>query len=410
MKKNIWFVNQAAGSPYHGMVFRTYYLALEMVKLGHNVTIFSGSFSHNYFDLPQTNSLYTTEYIDGIRYIWVKLPKYPQSKSIGRIVSMFLFPLMLLLYPFWRLTRPNAVIVSSPPPISIIAGWVMAKIMRAKIVFEVRDIWPLSIQSLGGYSDKHPFIALLKMIERFAYRNSDFVSSVLPKAFLHFEKNGMEKDKFLYVPNGVVEEEYEFQSSNTYSDLVKLKEDGAFVIGYAGTIGIANNLDAFIKTARLLRDQQQLHFVVVGEGAHKAKLQMETEHNKLENVHFLSAVNKKQISGVIKQFDIAYVGLMKEDLFRFGISPNKVFDYMQAKRPIVMAINAGNDLVSEANCGITVPSCEPVDIAEAINNLFRLSDSEREQLGENGRSFVLENHSYAKIAANYLKSIAQPQS
>ena len=397
MKKKIWFINQAAGSPYHGMVFRTYYLAHEMVKLGYEVTIFSGSFSHNYFKLPKTEGIFTDEMIDGVRYIWVKLPAYPQSKSVGRILAMFLFPLKLLL--FRSDSQPDAIIVSSPPPIPILVGWLWSKIYQAKLFFEVRDIWPLSIQMLGGYSPRNPFIAFLRLVEKFAYKRSNFVASVLPKAFLHFEMRGMQKGKFLYVPNGVIEEDKICGSSETFKQLSSLKAQGKFIVGYAGTIGIANNLDMFVEAATKLREEN-IQFVIVGEGAHKKRLE-ETAND----VIFLPAVSKKEIPMILESFDIGYIGLMKEELFKFGISPNKIFDYMFAKIPVVMAVDAGNDLVQEANCGESVPSCDPEDIASAVKKIYYLSPDERRKLGENGYKFVNNYHRYDKVVQVYLDKI-----
>jgi glycosyltransferase involved in cell wall biosynthesis len=398
MKKNIWFINQAAGSPYHGMVFRTYYLAHEMVKLGHDVTIFSGSFSHNYFKLPETKGMFTVEMIDGIRYVWVKLPIYPQSKSIGRILAMFLFPLKLLLYK--TSIKPDAIIVSSPPPIPVLIGWLWAKTKKAKLIFEVRDIWPLSIQMLGGYGPNNPFIALLRWIEGFAYKRSTFVASVLPKAYLHFEARGMQKGKFLYVPNGVIEEERSLGSSETLNELKKIKRSGKFIVGYAGTIGIANHLDMFIEAAEKLVNKENIQLVIVGEGAHKKRLLELTK-----KVIFLPAVAKKEIPAVLETFDIGYIGLMKEDLFKFGISPNKIFDYMFAKIPVIMAVDAGNDLVTEANCGISVPSCTSVEIALAIDKIASMPNEERKTLGQNGFNFVNSHHRYDKVVQVYLDKI-----
>jgi glycosyltransferase involved in cell wall biosynthesis len=401
-KKKIWFINQAAGSPYHGMVFRTYYLAQEMVKLGHEVTIFSGSFSHNYFKLPETSGLFTEQKIDGIKYVWVKLLPYPQSKSAGRVLAMFSFPFKLL---FYRTDEcPDAIIVSSPPPIPVLVGWLWAKLKRAKLIFEVRDIWPLSIEMLGGYGPKNPFIAFLRFVESFAYRQSDRVSSVLPKAFLHFESKGMVKDKFLYVPNGVIEDDHVPGYSPTFQSLVDLKKSGSFIIGYAGTVGFANNLDVFLKAAVLLQEHQNIKFVILGEGSHKKGLIKDVEKLGLANMVFLPAVAKKEIPSILEKFDLGYIGLMKEDLFKFGISPNKIFDYMFARLPIVMAIDSGNDIVQDANCGRSVPSCHPEDIASAIKELHDLRPEERLQLGDNGFQFVNSYHRYDKVVEAYLES------
>jgi glycosyltransferase involved in cell wall biosynthesis len=395
--KEIWFINQAAGSPYHGMVFRTYYLAREMVKAGHRVTVFSGSFNHNFFKLPSVDGRFTNETIDGINYVWVKLPHYPQSKSVGRILSMFIFPFKLFAFP--RTTRPDAIIVSSPPLTGILIGWIWAKFTGAKLFFEVRDIWPLSIQSLGGYSSSHPFIFLLSAIEKFAYRVSDYVTSVLPKSYLHFEQKGMLPHKFFYVPNGIVEEDRTLPISETFQRLKKMKQDGDLIVGYAGTIGIANNLEVFARAQNLINDEK-FKFVIVGEGALKVDLK-----NKFPKIQFFNAVSKKEVLSVIELFDVAYVGLKREPLFKFGISPNKIFDYMFCRVPIIMAIDSGNDLVSEAQCGESVPSCKEHDVAAALQRLLSLSPEKRRELGQNGYDFVSIHHSYDKIAQKYLDRI-----
>lgn len=398
MKKNIVFINQAAGSPYHGMVFRTYYLAHEMVKQGHDVTIFSGSFSHNYFKLPETHGTFTEENIDGIKYVWVKLPTYPQSKSVGRILAMFLFPLKLLMYRLKQ--KPDAIIVSSPPPIPVLLGWLWSKVHKSKLFFEVRDIWPLSIQMLGGYGPLNPFIAFLIWVEKFAYRKSTFVSSVLPKAFIHFESKGMRKGNFLYVPNGVIEEEKIINAEcETYKTLKQLKDAGHFIVGYTGTIGYANNLQMFVEASQMIHDSN-IKFVIIGEGSHKKGLQ-----GISNDVVFLPPVAKKEIPAILELFDIGYIGLQKEELFKFGISPNKIFDYMFAKIPIVMAIDAGNDLVQEAGCGLSVPTCEPEDVAAAIVKIKAMPIEKRKELGQKGYEFVNRHHRYDKVVEVYLSKI-----
>jgi len=403
MKKKIWFINQTAGSPYHGMVFRTYYLAYEMVKLGHEVTVYSGSFSHNYFKLPKTSGMFTEENIDGIKYVWVKLPGYTQSKSLGRIVAMFLFPLKLFfLNPK---NSPDAIIVSSPPPVSFMAGLYWSFRTKSKLFFEVRDIWPLSIQNLGSYSANNPFIFTLGLIEKLAYKKSDFVSSVLPKSYLHFISKGMKPEKFIYVPNGVLIQDFEKKESETLSALSELKKNNKFLIGYTGTIGFANALHNLIEAAEKVNDLKDIHFVLIGEGSHKGMIEAQICSLGLENVSILPPVSKTEIPMILDQLDVGYIGLLKDEIFQFGISPNKIFDYMLAKLPVIMAISAGNDLVNEANCGISVPSCKPKEIAEAIKNLFNMLPEQRKMLGENGHHFVCQNHLYDKVVKRYLEKI-----
>lgn len=397
-KKCFLIINQTAGSPAHGMVFRNYYIAKEWVRSGHKAIIISGSYFHNFSQLPQTKGLFTKEEIDGIEYWWVKLPRYSQSKSLGRLLTLFLFPLILLLFPFWRLSRPGTIIVSGPPHLTILNAWFWSKIWNSKLIYEVRDIWPLTIVKLGRVNPLNPIILVLSFFERFAYKVSDRVVSVLSLSYRHFESKGMSPDKFVYIPNGVdtsVDQIVESETSQWIKELSKTKK----TVIYTGSFGIANNLEQIIEAAELLKEERDLHFVFIGDGPYRDQLIKKS--SKMKNVTFLKAVTKKEIPAILAYADICYVGFLKSDLFRFGISPNKLFDYMAARKPIVMAIETDDNIVERANCGILVSSCLPVDIAKAISKLNSCTREELKTLGANGREYLEKHHTYSKLAQRY---------
>jgi glycosyltransferase involved in cell wall biosynthesis len=127
--------------------------------------------------------------------------------------------------------------------------------------------------------------------------------------------------------------------------------------------------------------------------------------NNINNVIFLSPVPKNSISELLRKMDILYIGLRRSPLFRFGVSPNKLFDYMMAGKPIIHAVEAGNDLVQESGCGISVPPEDPVAIAEAIKKLLTMSPIEREEMGRRGREYVVKNHDYKVLAKKFLEAI-----
>lgn len=397
--KTILIINQTAGSPYHGMVYRNYYLAREWVKKGQKVIIISGSYFHNFSTLPKTDGLFTKDEIDGIEYWWVKLPKYSKSKSLGRLFTLFLFPLLLLLFPFWRLKRPETVIVSGPPHVSIFNAWFWSKIWNASLIYEVRDIWPLTIIKLGNISPWNPLILFLGVCERFAYRFSDKVVSVLALANRHFEKKGMAPDKFAYIPNGVDIGNLPILESSVSRNIEKLRLKNKIVI-YTGSFGIANNLDQMLDAAAALQSENY-HFVFVGDGPHREALMLKAKD--LSKVSFFGPVPKSEIPAILNQADIAYVGLRKTDLFKHGISPNKLFDYMAASKPVIMAIDTEDDIVGKAECGISVPSCSPEDIASAVRILGNKETSELKQIGKNGRTYLEKNHTYKSLAEKYIR-------
>ena len=177
---NILLINHYAGSDYHGMEFRPYYMAREWVNMGHNVTILGADFSHLRKKNPQIEKDFQEEIIDGITYVWVKTPQY-QGNGIGRIknISTFMYKLRLNYKKIADKYKPDAVIASSTYPLDIYPAHRIAKRCDAKLCFEIHDLWPLSPMEIGGYSEKNPAIVVLQRAEDFAFKNSDVIVSIL---------------------------------------------------------------------------------------------------------------------------------------------------------------------------------------------------------------------------------------
>lgn len=399
--KTIWIINQYAGSPQHGMEYRHYYLAHELVKSGHNVTIISGSYSHLYTKLPNISGKFTEENIDGINYCWVNTPPYKRSTSFGRIWNMLVFAFRIFFLPTSKLNKPDAIIVSSPSLFPVLFANRMAKKYKAKFIFEVRDIWPLTLQELGNLSSLHPLVFIMQWFENFGYKKADKVVSVLPGAFLHMEKKGMRNDKFVFIPNGITVTETDQKGRETLEEIKILQ--GKFIVGYAGSMGVSNALDYLVDAAQLLRQHKEIVFVLIGKGEEKERLKEKAK--KLPNVIFLNPVAKDQIAGVIQHFNVCYIGWKKEKLYRFGISANKIYEYMLASKPIVHSVSAFNDPVAEAHCGISVDPENASAIADALLKLSILPLTELETMGSKGRSFVLKNNTYEQLAKKLVSLI-----
>src|SRR5690606_26096320 len=161
--------------------------------------------------------------------------------------------------------RPSAVLCSSPSLISFLGAKRLARRFQARLVFEVRDIWPLTLTEIGGYSRKHPFIRFLQWVEDMAYRDSDRVVSNLKFAVEHMVNRGMRRPKFKWIPNGISVDEV--RVSTTLNDNVAaIIPKGKFIVGYTGTLGFSNALDTLIEAANILRDYSDIAFVIVGDG------------------------------------------------------------------------------------------------------------------------------------------------
>jgi glycosyltransferase involved in cell wall biosynthesis len=287
----------------------------------------------------------------------------------------------------------------------------IATLAGAKLVFEVHDLWPLSPMELGGMSKRHPFIMLVQAAEDYAYRHADAVVSMLPKVRQYIESRGLMPHKLHIVQNGIDPAEWATNGPPVAAPaaqmLAQLKAQGRSIVGYAGTHGVANAMDVFVDAAKLM-DGEAIAFVLVGGGPDKPALQRRAEEMGLDNVWFLDPVKKEQIPALLQLFDIAYIGAHRQPLYRFGISPNKLMDYMMAGRPILSSIEAGNDPVDEAGCGLTVAPEDPAAVAAGIRALLALDEATRRDMGQRGRAFVLKNHTYAVLAERFLAACGQP--
>jgi len=406
--RNIWIINEYAGSPhYYGGQTRHYYLARELVKKGYNVYIISASYSHLLINLPIVESAFKKELIDGINYVWVKVPRYKHAHDKKRIWKSLVFTAKLLKLPLAGMEKPDVIVVSSPELFPVISGYILARKHKAKFIFEVRDIWPLTLIELGGYSKYHPFIMLLQWIENFAYKKADAVISLPPNALEHMKAHGLREDKFHYIPNGISLSLEEINKIEQLDQKVReMIPKGKFIVGYTGTIGHANALEYLISAARLLQEEKDIHFLIVGEGKDKERLMRISEEWGLGNVSFLPAIPKRQVQSLLREFvDACYLGLRDSPLFRFGISSNKLFDYFYSGKPIIYAVNSSNRPVDEAGAGISVPAGNPEAIAEAILRLKAMSPEEREEMGRRGREYVIANHNWEILAQKFIKAI-----
>lgn len=405
---NILTLNHYAGSPVMGMAYRPYYLSRELNVRGHHCSIVAGTYSHLRQENPYQRSTrragHTT--IEGIDWYWIPTGHY-SGNGVRRVVSMLEFA-----SKSWFLARrlaeeqqPDVVIASSTYPLDIYAAARIARIAGAALVFEVHDMWPLTPRLLGGMSERHPFIKIMQHAEDYYCRHADLVISVLPNAIEHLATRGLALDRFVVIPNGVdVRAGREPDAPPEYhlSVLERAHAAGRFVVIYAGSQGLANRLEVLLRAATLVRDVP-LQFVLIGQGPERASLEQLTADLELANVSFLPSLPRAQLQELLELADIAYIGLGASLLFRYGISPNKLYDYMMAGACVLFAghDDVFNDVVSDAGCGVSVPHAVPDDIAGGIRRLLTMSGQERVQLGQKGREYVRRHFDYTVLAQQY---------
>ncbi len=403
-KKTIWIINQYASTPETGMGGRHYYLAEELAKQGHQVFIIAGSFSHILRKPPQIEHDFEVEKIsDNMQFVWVKIPEYTEAHSKQRALNWFIFANKIRKLTRIIKEKPDLILYSSPSPIGYLASKWLANFYKSKYCFEVRDIWPLTLSELGGYSKNHPFIRLMQWLEDRAYKKSDYVISNLFNAVEHMKSRGMNNEKFRWIPNGFSLDEVS-QPEPLDSKIIALLPKDKFIIGYTGTIGVANAIDTLIDTAALCKDDD-IHYVLVGGGKEKESMQDKVASLGLNNITFINSISKKQIQSMLSFFDICYIGWHKNSLYRFGIAPNKLPEYLYSGRPIVHAFSGNGDPVMIAKAGLTVEAEDPHAILKAIKDIKNMSKAERDQLGLNGYKFAIENLEYKQLSKKILELI-----
>lgn len=399
MKKTVWVINQFAGHPESGWGERHFYFARIWKELGWNVVIISGSFNHVFrHNTEMGRQTFLLEEHGGIPFLWIKTPKY-RATSVKRFYSMLVFAWRCLRLHKRHLPQPDAIIVSSMPIFPVVSGRYLANKFKSVFLFEIRDIWPLTLQLLGGYGPNHPAVRFIGWFEKFGYRKADTVVSLLPNAAPHIDVVAGKPVDFAYVPNGI---EPDLMVQDSIDDaLYKALPRNKFTIGYAGTIGLANALEYLIDASAMFLDQDEVHFVVVGDGYLKNELVEKTRQQK--NITFWPKIRKNQVQDLLKHFDVCFVGRNDSPLFVHGVSANKYFDYMLAGKPILDSNNLIKDPVELSGCGIIVKPDSTEAIVDGLRQMLAMTDAERKAMGQKGREFVLQHHSIRHLAEEYLK-------
>jgi len=402
ISKKIWIINQYASTPETGMGGRHYYLAKELANQGHKVFLIAASYTHLLKSPLQFSEAFKVESTNGFQFVWVNMPEYNEAHDKKRILNWFLFAWKILRLPKIISENPDIILASSPSLVTFLGAKKIANKFKAKLVFEVRDIWPLTLIEIGGHSVNHPFIKFLQWIEDKAYKDADVVISNLPNVVEHMAERGMNKNKFHWIANGLDIEEVSNSQPLPESILDSFPKD-KLIIGYLGTLGEVNALEYFIESAKIKKDDDSIAWVLVGNGKEKKNLKKKVKNLELSNVFFVDPISKNQVQSILKLFDICYIGWRNKPGYRFGIAAQKIPEYMYSGRPIVHSFSGYSDAIQKSNSGITVPAENPLEVVRALEVLKDMGREKREILGKNGHEYAVNNYDYKKLAEELTK-------
>jgi glycosyltransferase involved in cell wall biosynthesis len=407
MAKVIWYLLHYASTPQKGSRNRPYYLAKALQDLDCKPYVIAAN-SHHYLhhDIEVKDDL-LLDTSDGASYIWLKTPEY-RKNGFKRILNMFYFGYALWVHAkkIVAITqKPDVIIMSSPHGFYYPVAKYLAKKYNAKLIFEMRDLWPLALTQINPKLKLNPLIMYMAWIEKNACRNANYIVSLLPNAFSYLKTKGLTQDRYAYIPNGFGSAEQLVNQNECAVSIIdrmqQLKNENKFLVGYLGTHGVFNALEQLIDALVILQNQgdTRIHAVLAGSGIKKEELKAKAA--TLNNITFVDPIPVTEAQHFLSLMDVLFIAWHPLEIYKFGVSPDKVFSYMLSGKPIVHAINTSHDPTQMAECAFVL---EPNDTKALVATLQKAANLPREvllEMGRKGREYVLAHHDYKVLAKKY---------
>ena len=399
----IWYISKYASPQKYFFGTRHFYLAEEWTKNNHDVMVFTSNSSHLTDKLPTFKGHSYFEIINGVKTYWINTLKLDKgnSSSIFRILSWFHFEWQLFRMNKKNIHKPDVVIVSSLSLLTVLNGYWFSKKYKCKFIFEVRDIWPLSLKELGGFSKYNPLILFLSWIEKLGYSKANAIVGTMPNLMEHVENVIGKNKKCFTIPQGYSKDFYANQEALEDDYIEKYIPKNTFVVAYAGTISVNNPIDVLIDAARNLKEFP-IAFLIIGEGNKKEELIQRS--SDLPHVIFAPSIPKKKVNHFLSFASVCFDSFSSE-LAKYGLSRNKWIDYMYAGKPIICSYSGFKSMINESNSGSFVDFDNPVALTDEILRYYNMRKEDREVMGENARNYVVNNRSFEKLANDYLEII-----
>jgi glycosyltransferase involved in cell wall biosynthesis len=400
----LWIFNHHATAPDQGSGTRHYDLAEQMVSAGHEVTIFAAGFNHftGREERLGRGQLYGIDTWNGVRFVWLRTISYRRN-DVRRLLSMLSY-LVVAIVVQSRFRRPTHVIGSTVHPLAALAGYLVAGMRLARFFFEIRDLWPQTLIDLGAMRERSAAARVLRRLERFLVEHSSGVIAVLPGVAAYLAEASVRPAELLYLPNGVAppRESPGRLGTSTRQLLERIggwRDGGRFVLVYTGSHGVHNRLGVVLDAARrLAAAERRIMIVLVGDGTEKPDLAARLDAEPLDNLVMHDPIAKADVPTLLASADACLLHMTRTPVYRYGVSFNKLFDYMASGRPVLFACEASNDPVADADAGLSVPPDDPDAMAAAAVDLSRMPASELARLGANGRRYVEEQHDVRELA------------
>ena len=387
---------------------RIYELALRLKSKGIDISVLTAmpNYPQMIIHKEYKGKCYCKEDMNGliVHRTWIYVSK--SKKIIFRLLNYFSFVFSSLWFGLIKIRKHDVLLVESPPLFLGITAYLLSRAKKAKMIFNVSDLWPESAEKLEIISNKR-ILSLATKLEEFCYRKSALITgqtqgivnniqSRFSNKRVYWLKNGV--DIKFYDVNKALSETNSWRKINGYSD-----ED--FILFYGGIIGHAQGLELILNAAKLLEEKDRIKFVLLGSGPEKEKLLSLKQELQLTNLEFYDAVPKSKMQEIIMDMDATIVPLKRLDLFK-GAIPSKIFENLALKKPILLGLEgeAKQLFIDEGNCGLAFEPENTEDLVKQIITLYNNPELAKE-LGENGLKYASENFNRDKIAEELFEEL-----
>lgn len=382
----IYLINHYAVPPQYYPLARPSLLAKNLIKMGHDVTIIAASTVHNSDcqNLIEDGSKVKHITDDGIPYVLINCKPY-KGNGKERVINILQFarklPKVLDI-----LDKPDAIVATSFDPFTCYEGIRYAKNHGIKAIAEIADLWPETLVAYSGIGPNNPIVMYLRHIEKKIYTMSDKIVFTMEGAYKYIVKQGWTKEipesKVHYINNGIDNELFAYNKDHFKIEDNDLEDSNKFKVIYTGSIRKVNNLGVLLDTAKYI-DDKQIVFLIWGDGDELDRLKERVKVEHIENVIFKGKVQKQYTPFITSKADLNIAHNGQSQMFTYGVSFNKIFDYFAAGKPILCDFDSDYNPVIIHKAGVEVKSAEPCEIAKKIMQMAHMTENEYSKLSKN---------------------------
>lgn len=411
---NVWIINNYAMPPEYEVRIRNNVMAKYLQELGYSVKIISASTIHNTnINLMNDSKLKIIEKIyDRLNFVHIKTSNY-NDNGIRRIINHLQFTIRLLLNYRNISSKPDIILCNLVMPFTIIPYFISRK-TKAQLIFEVRDLWPESFVAYGLIKKKNLLLRLLYMGEKWIYRKCDKLIFTMEGGKDYIIEHGWDKEhcgpvdmnKVFHINNGVDLEMFNLNRVHFKIVDEDLDDLDTFKIIYAGSFRLADNVKSIVNVAKEIKKTgvYNVKFIMYGDGNDRISLEQYCVDNNIDNISFKGFIDKKYIPYVLSKSDLNIIHFEQNTLKRYGVSPNKLFEYFASGKPILSDCEFGYDLINRYQCGVVIDNGSPEQLAEAILRISKMSSDEYNELSTNSTR-AAQDYDYKKLTNKLIELI-----